>query len=103
MDRFSALNLGRIDSLAGVGQSQTGKSPGLASFLAQRANQVLGSQQSPASAVETRLPESPAASVAPEESTSVDPRLARQMEQMQRLHSSISLPAGGHQGISVLV
>lgn len=100
MDRFSALNLGRLDSVAGVSQSQTGKAPSLAGFLAQRANQVLGTKQQPASAVQPQpvVDESPAP---PEEVTPVDPKLARQMQQMQRLHSSISLPSS-NPGISVL-
>lgn len=100
MDRFSALNLGRLDSVAGVSQSQTAKAPSLAGFLAQRADQVLGAQKASSPAVETQALASETPSV-PEQTTPVNARLARQMDQMRRLHSSISLPSND-QGISVL-
>ncbi|MBX3166880.1 MAG: hypothetical protein KF760_05685 [Candidatus Eremiobacteraeota bacterium] len=94
MDRFSALPIGRLDSVGGVGRNTEARAPGLASFLSQRANQVLGARQT-ARAVEV---ESQAAA-AP--SSSIPPQLARQMDQLQRLHSSISLPAN-YQGINVV-
>ena len=100
MDRFSGIKVGRLDSLSGVGPSAGNKAPSLASFLSQRANQVLGNRQV-ATAVETQVP----AAVTPEvplDSTPLNPMLARQMDQMQRLHSSISL-SSSYQGISVVV
>lgn len=103
MDRFSTLNLGRVDSVAGVGQSQTGKAPSLAGFLAQRANQVLGAQQrSEQPAMQTQAVEAEVSPLAAQDSSPINPQLARQMEQMQRLNSSISLPSN-YQGISVVV
>lgn len=102
MDRFSTLNVGRLDSVAGVGQNQAGKAPSLASFLAQRANQVLGAQQRATSAVETRAVEAQATPAPAEDLATIDPRLARQMEQMQRLSTSIS-PSAYSQSVSVVV
>lgn len=101
MDRFSAPHLGRLDSLRGVGQSNGIKGSSLASFLSQRANQVLGARQS-AQAVQSPEAESQSAPEVPQDSSPINPQLARQMQQLQRLHSSISLPAN-QQGISVLV
>jgi len=98
MDRFSGIKVGRLDSLSGVGQSAGTKGPSLASFLSQRANQVLGNRQA-AATVETQAP---VTAEAPQDSAPRNPVLARQMDQMQRLHSSISLPSN-YQGISVLV
>jgi len=100
MDRFSGINVGRLDSLSGVGPSAGTKGPSLASFLSQRANQVLGNRQA-AAAVETQVAVAPAAET-PQDSAPLNPVLARQMDQMQRLHSSISLP-NNYQGISVVV
>lgn len=100
MERFSAINVGRLDSVGGVGQSTGAKAPSLASFLSQRANQVLGSRQG-AEAVQSQVVENEAAPVATHESNTVNPQLARQMEQLQRLHTSIA-PTSYH-GISVLV
>ena len=100
MDRFSTINVGRLDSLSGVGQSAGTKSPSLAGFLSQRANQVLGNRQV-AAAVETQASDA-AVPETPQDSVPLNPMLARQMDQMQRLHSSISLP-GNYQGISVVV
>jgi hypothetical protein len=102
MDRFSALNVGRLESVAGVGQSQTGKAPGLAAFLAQRANQVLGVQRTEQPALPTPAPEADTSPSAAQDSTLINAQLARQMEQLQRLSSSISSPSNA-QGISVVV
>ena len=95
MDRFSGIKVGRPDSLSGVGPSAGIKAPSLASFLGQRANQGLGNRQA-AAIVETQGPEVSL------DSAPLNPVLARQMDQMQRLHSAISLPSS-YQGISVLV
>lgn len=98
MDRFSSAHLGRLDSVAGVGPGQSAKAPSLASFLSQRANQVLGARQSAPAAQVVAVDNGAAA----ETSSPVDPKLARQMDQLQRLHSSLSVPSG-YQGISVVV
>lgn len=98
MDRFSALNVGRLDSVGGVGQSPGAKAPSLASFLSQRANQVLGARQS-MQAVQVAEQAAPAFG---QESSPVSPQLARQMDQLQRLHSSISTPSS-YSGISLVV
>ena len=93
MDGVSRIKVG---SLNGVGPNAGIQAPSLARFLSQRANQVLGSRQQ-AAVVETQR-----ALQAPQDFAPVNPLLARQMDQLQRLHSSISLPSS-HQGISVLV
>ena len=101
MERFSAINVGRLDSVGGVGQGTGAKAPSLASFLSQRANQVLGASQR-AETVPNQVVAGEAAPVVSEDSRPANPQLARQMDQLQRLHSSISLPSN-YQGISVLV
>lgn len=99
MDRFSSLQVGRLDSVAGVGQSAGAKGPSLASFLSQRANQVLGARQATRA---VQVAEQEVAAPASQDSNAVSPQLARQMDQLQRLHSSISVPSS-YQGISVVV
>lgn len=101
MNHFNALNVGRLDSVTGVGQSNGAKAPSLARFLSQRANEVLGNRQS-AQVVENRAVEQESAPAVSQDSTPVNPQLARQMDQLQRLHTSLSLPSG-YQGIDVLV
>lgn len=101
MNHLSSLQVGRLDSVGGVGQSTGAKAPSLASFLSQRANQVLGARQS-AEKVHNQAVAGEAAPVVAQESGPANPQLARQMDQLQRLHSSISLPSN-YQGISVLV
>ncbi|MBN9414545.1 MAG: hypothetical protein J0I12_03860 [Candidatus Eremiobacteraeota bacterium] len=101
MNHFNALNVGRLDSVTGVGQSQGAKAPSLARFLSQRANEVLGNRQT-SQTVERRAVEQESAPVLSQDSAPVNPQLARQMDQLQRLHTSISLPSG-YQGINVVV
>ena len=101
MNHFNALNVGRLDSVTGVGQSNGAKAPSLARFLSQRATEVLGNRQT-AQVVESRAVEQESAPAVREEFAPVNPQLARQMDQLQRLHTSISLPSG-YQGINVLV
>jgi hypothetical protein len=93
MDSVSGIKIGALN---GVGSKAGSQGPSLARFLSQRANQVLGNRQQ-AAVVEKQV-----APQAPQDFAPVNPLLARQMDQMQRLHSSISLPSN-YQGISVLV
>ena len=107
MNHFNALHVGRLDSVTGVGQSNVAKAPSLARFLSQRANEVLGNRQTAQTAqtaqpVANRAVEAEAAPAVSQDAVSVPPQLARQMDQLQRLHTSISLPSG-YQGINVVV
>lgn len=104
MNHFNALQVGRLDSVDGVGQSNVAKAPSLARFLSQRANEVLGTRQTTQSTrIESVAVEAAAAPLVPQESAApANLQLARQMEQMQRLHNSLSL-SSNPQGINVVV
>lgn len=104
MNHFNALQVGRLDSVSGVGQGNVAKAPSLARFLSQRANEVLGNRQTVSAArvenvaAETEAAPLPQQSAAPANNL----QLARQMEQMQRLHNSLSL-SSNPRGINVVV
>ncbi len=98
MERLSTSQV-RLDSVAGVGSSTGAKAPSLARFLSQRANQVLGTHQATRA---VSVAEQSAATPAGQDCGPVPLQLARQMDQLQRLHSAISIPSS-YQGISVVV